>query len=275
MHLDCSCLSTGAGDILAALWAVFAAKKAGATVRFHVPDGMPRTVARMFLEEAELGPPIRQRVEFFNPWKPAHLATLTMARTRFYWSKLPAELQGDGPERPRILNATADEEFEGKILLFPVSNYLERVWPAHHWRAMADKLVAQGYDPVFMLDGGRMAQTLKTLTPAVSLPDWPAVARAMLGAKFTVCLDSGPLHLAGALAVPGVAVFAQMKRVFCADYASILPVVPEWPGTCAGCNFLPAQGYHGPGCRGHCHELWSISPQAVAWQVCQTIGKPC
>jgi hypothetical protein len=276
LHLDCSCMSAGAGDVLAALWAVFAAKREGWTVKFHVPESV-RNVAAMFLAEEELGEGKRQAVEFFLPWQATNRATAAgMSRTRFYWSKLPEAARGSGPCKPVILQWERNEDFAGKVLLFPVANYLERMWPSHQWKALERLLTAQGLDVVFCTDETtRAAALIGGLAPLVKLPNWQTVAAAMNAAQAVVCNDSGPLHMAAALGVPNVAIFAQMPRSFCGDYAETVPVVPEWQGTCAGCNFQREKGARQGACAGACHELWSISPRSVAGAVCQTIGKPC
>ena len=109
---------------------------------------------------------------------------------------------GSGPRYAVLLHATAEPR---------------KLWPEDRWIALGAALEAEGFDLVLPwgteLERGRSERIALRLRrariPARSPLD--AVARLIAGAAFVVGVDTGLLHLAAALGVPLVAIFAGSK----------------------------------------------------------------
>ena len=90
-------------------------------------------------------------------------------------------------------------------------------WPEAHWIALGHALAGQGVDLV--LPWGTDAERARSERIASALPrtrvteraPLDAVARLIAGAQFVVGVDTGLMHLAAALGVPLVAIFAGSK----------------------------------------------------------------
>lgn len=90
-------------------------------------------------------------------------------------------------------------------------------WPEAHWIALGRALAGQGIDLV--LPWGTDAERARSERIASALPrarvgeraPLDAVARLIAGAQFVVGVDTGLMHLAAALGVPLVAIFAGSK----------------------------------------------------------------
>jgi heptosyltransferase-1 len=110
-----------------------------------------------------------------------------------------ARLASAGPRYGVLLHATARPEKE---------------WPEAHWIALGNALGSQGIDLV--LPWGTPPERARSTRIAAALPrahvperqPLDAVARLIAGAQFVVGVDTGLLHLAAALGVPLVAIFA-------------------------------------------------------------------
>ena len=113
-----------------------------------------------------------------------------------------ARLASPGPRYAVLLHATARPEKE---------------WPEAHWIALGHALGRQGIELV--LPWGTAPERARSTRIAAALPrarvperaPLDAVARLIAGAQFVVGVDTGLLHLAGALGVPLVAIFAGSK----------------------------------------------------------------
>ncbi len=90
-------------------------------------------------------------------------------------------------------------------------------WPEAHWIALGHALAGQGIDLVLPwgTDGERArSERIASALPRARVPErapLDAVARLIAGAQFVVGVDTGLLHLAAALGVPLVAIFAGSK----------------------------------------------------------------
>jgi heptosyltransferase-1 len=90
----------------------------------------------------------------------------------------------------------------------------EKEWPETHWIALGKALGAQGLEVV--LPWGTVIEKARSERIAAALPrarvperaPLDAVARLIAGAELVVGVDTGLLHLAAALGVPLVAIFA-------------------------------------------------------------------
>ena len=113
-----------------------------------------------------------------------------------------ARLASPGPRYAVLLHATAR---------------VEKQWPEADWIALGKLFGAQGIDLV--LPWGTEEERVRSQRLAAALPrarvyerqPLDAVARLIAGAQFVVGVDTGLLHLAAALGVPLVAIFAGSK----------------------------------------------------------------
>jgi heptosyltransferase-1 len=110
-----------------------------------------------------------------------------------------ARFRGEGTRTAVLLHATAR---------------VEKEWPEAHWIALGRRLCGEGYEVV--LPWGTEAERLRAERIAAALPrasvpqrqPLDSVVRLIAGADLVVGVDTGLLHLAAALGVPLVAIFA-------------------------------------------------------------------
>jgi heptosyltransferase I len=93
----------------------------------------------------------------------------------------------------------------------------EKQWPEAHWIALGQALGRDGLDLVLPwgtdAERGR-SERIAAQLPRARVPErvpLDAVARLIAGAQFVVGVDTGLMHLAAALGVPLVAIFAGSK----------------------------------------------------------------
>jgi len=106
---------------------------------------------------------------------------------------------------------------ERYAVLLHATARLTKEWPEAHWIALGNALGQQGIELV--LPWGTQAERARSERIAAALPrarvpervPLDAVARLIAGAQFVVGVDTGLLHLAAALGVPLVAIFAGSK----------------------------------------------------------------
>jgi heptosyltransferase-1 len=90
-------------------------------------------------------------------------------------------------------------------------------WPEQDWIALGRALAARGLDLVLpwgTADEQARSRRIAAALPRARVPErqpLDAVARLLAGAEFVIGVDTGLLHLAAALGVPLVAIFAGSK----------------------------------------------------------------
>ncbi len=118
-----------------------------------------------------------------------------------------------GPEESRALAACAGEA----ALLFPGAGHPAKAWPLVQYFELAQRLPELGLCPVFVLGPAEVERGMD----ARGWPDeWPTVRPQSLSdltgllnrAALVLGNDSGPLHLAGMLRRPAVALFGPSSR---------------------------------------------------------------
>jgi heptosyltransferase-1 len=113
-----------------------------------------------------------------------------------------AKLASKGARYAVLLHATARRDKE---------------WPEAHWIALGAMLANNGIDVVLpwgTLGERTRSERIAAGVPRARVPDrapLDAVARLIAGAQFVVGVDTGLMHLAAALGVPLVAIFAGSK----------------------------------------------------------------
>lgn len=97
------------------------------------------------------------------------------------------------------------------VLLFPGAGHRAKQWPPERFMALAQRLKQEGGSPEFVLGPAELERGLHeqlgrefgTRTPE----NFMALSEALLGCRAVCGNDCGPMHLAGMLGVPGVALF--------------------------------------------------------------------
>jgi heptosyltransferase-1 len=113
-----------------------------------------------------------------------------------------ARLKTAGPDYAVLLHATARPEKE---------------WPAANWIALGRSIAARGMEITLPWGTERersRAEEIAAALPGTQVPErapLDSVARLIAGAQCVVGVDTGLLHLAAALGVPLVAIFAGSK----------------------------------------------------------------
>jgi ADP-heptose:LPS heptosyltransferase len=94
------------------------------------------------------------------------------------------------------------------VLLFPGAGHPLKQWPLVQFFQLADMLNDHGLEPLFVLGP---AELERGLIPAGRPHAAPAnlgeLTALLLGARAAIGPDTGPMHMAGMLGVPGVALF--------------------------------------------------------------------
>ncbi|PTN34118.1 glycosyltransferase family 9 protein [Desulfonatronum sp. SC1] len=95
-----------------------------------------------------------------------------------------------------------------EILLFPGAGHPAKQWPLVQFFELARWLQEQGHEVRFILGPAELDRRMGVSDYPVSCPDSLEVLRELLlSARLVVGNDSGPMHLAGMLGVPGLALF--------------------------------------------------------------------
>ena len=114
-----------------------------------------------------------------------------------------------GLDRRALTDGTATRD----VILLHATARAEKEWPVARWIALAQALVASGYQVV--LPWGTEAEHARSVEIAAAVQNaavperqpLDAVARMIARSAFVVGVDTGLLHLAAALGVPLVAIF--------------------------------------------------------------------
>lgn len=94
------------------------------------------------------------------------------------------------------------------VLLFPGAGHPLKQWPLVQFFRLADMLKVQGLEPLFVLGPAELERGLVAAgRPHAAPASLDELTSLLLGARAVIGPDTGPLHLAGMLGVPGVALF--------------------------------------------------------------------
>lgn len=114
-----------------------------------------------------------------------------------------------GLDRAKLVQPTPDRY----AMLLHATAERDKEWPLEHWVEVARALRARNLRPVLPWGNERERQRSCAIAAALSDADVPdlqpldAVARLIAGASLVVGVDTGLLHLAGALGVPLAGIF--------------------------------------------------------------------
>lgn len=132
-------------------------------------------------------------------------------------------------------------EFKGEIIaLNPATRWPSKRWPEEKWASLADALAEKG--AVFFISGpgeeevvkrirGLMKKSSFSLAGQLSLQ---GLAAFLSRSRLLITIDSGPMHLAGALHIPLISLFGPTDPARCGPYGqseNVIQVALE----CSGC----------------------------------------
>jgi hypothetical protein len=99
-------------------------------------------------------------------------------------------------------------------LLFPGAGHPAKQWPLVQFFELADWLLAQGWSVQFVLGPAEVERGMTVQPhPALRPTTLEELQDLLLAAGLVVGNDSGPMHLAGMLGVPGVALFGPASEL--------------------------------------------------------------
>lgn len=122
-------------------------------------------------------------------------------------------------------------------LILHTASWPTKLWPEEHWRALLPSLAVGGRGLVFpwgnAAEQARALRLAETVPGAVVLPRVLAgeeLARVIAAAEFAVGLDSGLMHLAVALHIPGVWLYGPTDPGLTGPYGEGQTVIQSpWP----------------------------------------------
>lgn len=167
---------------------------------------------------------------------------------------------------PEVFPTAADEALAAAVappdgvVLSPGARWANKRWPAGHWRALADRLLARGLSVIAV--GGAEERELLRGPGIVEVYGLPLLATAAVlrRARVVVANDSGMLHLATAVRRPVVALLGPTVRAFGYAPYGVPAQVLERPLGCRPCSAFGSD--HCP--LGHHRCMIEIDPDAVA-----------
>ncbi len=124
---------------------------------------------------------------------------------------------GDGPDSNITARLAAEGLYDGGFVhLHPASRWKFKCWPAEKWAALIDRLASAGERIVLSAAPDPAEAVLvddilkRTQAPVLNLAGMLSIKElvALIArAKLSICVDSMPLHVAGAVGTPVVALF--------------------------------------------------------------------
>ena len=110
------------------------------------------------------------------------------------------------------------------VLASPLAGWASKQWPLAHYRTLAARLRDELGIPLVL--NGALGSPFGDIAPAVAhYSGLPGLIHATRMAAAVVGVDSGPLHLAAALAKPGVAIFGPTDPARNGPYGDSLRVL--------------------------------------------------
>lgn len=268
----------GIGDAIVGLYAVTGLVKSGLTVVYHTrhPQWLSRVEVPGLTITSEPPPDgtcdLNADYNEQTRYGVSRASWYAMMATNADPRLAPALRSGQvatsiSPSRPRVNRSltTAVLDLTNYVILAPFAAWGMRDWTEAHWRRLAHLLNERGYEVVAVgarKDEDRLKQTFDKSNAywvVDQTEDW--LMAAMLKAQCVIGLDSGMIHLAGLLGVPGICIHAHLPPKFLFNQApSILSVTPATE--CAFCRWQPDRG-HNEGCSSSCSALVSVHPEQV------------
>lgn len=172
------------------------------------------------------------------------------------------------PKRPTVTipaechRWAAEQHQTGKplVLVYPHTCYKSREYPAPYWVDLCWLLHEAGYD-VRLFEEVR-DERYDSVPLYYWGQDWPHMAAMMQRASVVIGNDSGPVHVAGVLDIPALALCGPTTASVFAHVPSVQVVTSD--ASCTGCYFgSPFRAACDQGCR----SLYELRPERVVEKV--------
>lgn len=257
----------GLGDIVMLAWLVEGSKSGPTPLRFHRKsnlelmellglevDSEPGGIVMDEVYQVEMDDRCsRPRLEYIRDFlgitTPLARPNLTISAEDEAWAdQLAAEKAG------------------ALVLLFPQSAWKPREWPANYWVDVAWKLKRAGVRVEVLLQG-EDARFQNTPSYRWNLP-LPRVAALMKRASLVVGNDSFPVHLAGTVGVPALALMGPTKSTVFAHAPSVECMFGAGL-ECTGCHF---RSPFRAACDQGCISLYRLFPDEVFARILERLG---
>lgn len=119
------------------------------------------------------------------------------------------------PELVSMLNAKTINRFDNLIVLHTGASKVRKHWPTEHWVALIQLLRSKGLNLVMIGAGSKEVDTNQKINNSLEspIPDLSnqlclqGLSQLVSMSRYYIGNDSGPMHLATALGVPGIALF--------------------------------------------------------------------
>jgi ADP-heptose:LPS heptosyltransferase len=246
-----------AGDAVMASWIAEGAKAAGQRIEFRA-GGEKRNLLQM------LGQQVAEHhngVSLSDCFDLERRDSGTVPRaTR--WARF---IGANGiPTAPRVTIPPKDREFAelvlvdpGSVLLFPETTDVARSWP--HWNELQTMLFAVGVHAT-------------TITKFICSGEWPKTAALINRAALIIGVDSCPIHLAGTLNIPAIAILGPTRPSTFEIYSSVKCLsVSSAVSECVGCSLGGA--FSQDVCRKKCKSLELLHPAVVFAEALRRISR--
>ncbi len=268
-----NCDPTGMGDLLAAATIAESVRGQSPELRLSAHDAQKRMLLKMFGFPVENRLPVRAMVDCLVSfdWELANpLVPRILARARGLGYSL-------SPEQIKLPVATIPEQAidwaKGQhrkdrplVLLFPLSAYRNREWPASYWIDLGWRLEEAGYEvKTFIPAPDDRFQEAPSMYHSRSIHD---VAAMMRESSLVIGNDSGPVWLAGTLGLKSLALFGPTGPSLYAHLPHVDCISGELE--CSGC-WYQAPDYR-KACGVGCMSLLGLPVKKVFDRACKLLG---
>lgn len=162
------------------------------------------------------------------------------------------------------------------VILAPFSAWPAREWLPVHWQRLAELLLWKGFSPV-AIGGSGQGERLQSLFGGISGVSWHYgmehrwVQGAICNAHALIGVDSGPVHFAGLLQKPAIAIHSHLSPEHLFAHCPFIHSVYPESEPCAGCRWQHARG-HRKICESGCSAMFGLSAADVMRTVEAVLG---
>ena len=210
---------------------------------------LARIPVRVGFSHALTQPLLTHRARHWRPLRRAHRSAYfhTLARA-FGASEIPPAVRlpitaQDRTDAKRLLETLGRDRAKPLVALEPGASYgAAKCWPVEHFAALARALTADGHDVVTV--GTEASREVESriafhapglLRAAGKTPDLGALIGLLASATCLVTNDTGPMHVAGAIGTPLVALFGASDPNVSAPLGTGPREVLYEPAPCSPC----------------------------------------
>lgn len=253
----------GSGDAMIAAWLAEGQQNLNPSVRLYATGDRRRLLEMLGQNVLDTLPDKSFTIQTFHLekslWALCHVMSLPQI-----WKRPTVTV-------PQHAVEWADSVFDDRrlIVIATRSNAsVTREWPRGHWSELVDLFRAAGFAVTVCGDAWNDARLVDIRH------GWDFVAAAMQRAVAVVCGDSGPMHLAGTMARPTLALLGPTTERIASHMPSVRCMFTEQRlMPCTGCWWHSPQ-YDSHRCATSCESLAMIQPAAVFTRAIALLTEP-